>query len=229
MRWGYLLSLLVGSAHGFVSIPWQRIGVQQQPWHLSSRPALVSSIEEASKVLQEWDRSTNPDLQLKSTDSNNISNVSSSISSTTTTRISRKELKDAVLILNRAAMDERYADSTRGQCLLGICAPSAQDGVAALKSWVATLQLPRGLLHGMDKDGVPLELNGGVYIKYNSGGVFTFADIRKSGMGFDSLWKPGDAMLEEYDGTYRGVYFQVQLKDGEFRQYLLPLDLLEDN
>ena len=56
----------------------------------------------------------------------------------------------------------------------------------------------------MDKDGVPIDLSGGVYIKYNSGGVYTFSDIRKSGLGFDALWKPGDALLEPYDGTYRG-------------------------
>lgn len=31
-------------------------------------------------------------------------------------------------------------------------------------------------------------------------------------------------MLEEYDGDYRGVYFQVELSDGAFRQYLVPLD-----
>jgi hypothetical protein len=111
--------------------------------------------------------------------------------------------------------------------MLGICASNIEEGVGALKSWVTNLQLPRGLLHGMDKDGVPLEFEGGVYIKYNSGGVYTFEDIRKSGLGFDALWKPGDAMLESYDGTYRGVYFQVELLDGEFRQYLVPLDLFE--
>ena len=43
-------------------------------------------------------------------------------------------------------------------------------------------------------------------------------------MGFDALWKPGGALLEPYDGTYRGVYFQVELLDQEFRQYLVPLD-----
>jgi hypothetical protein len=76
----------------------------------------------------------------------------------------------------------------------------------------------------MDKDGVALELDGGVYIKYNSGGVYSFSAIRKSGLGFDALWKPGDALLEPYDGTYRGVYFQVELSDEEFRQYLVPPD-----
>ena len=238
-----LFSLLVASAHGFMTIPSQRIVLapqqqrQQQQHqhrlHLSSRQALVDSIDEASKLLQEWDRSTNPDLKIKSTESiknkNSNNNDDSIVSSTSVRSISRNELRDAVLRLNRAATEERQSDSTKGQCLLGICAPTAQEGVSALKSWVVSLQLPRGLLHGMDRDGVPLELNGGVYIKYNSGGVFTFADIRKSGLGFDSLWKPGDAMLEEYDGTYRGVYFQVQLNDGEFRQYLVPLDLWEES
>ena len=109
--------------------------------------------------------------------------------------------------------------------MLGICASSPQEGIETLKSWVTALQLPRGLLHGMDKDGVPLQLEGGVYIKYNSGGVYTFDEIRRSKLGFDALWKPGDALLEPYDGTYRGVYFQVELSDGEFRQYLVPLDI----
>jgi len=118
-------------------------------------------------------------------------------------------------------------DLAHGRCMLGICASSMHDGVEALKSFVTTLELPRGLLHGADKDGVPLEIEDGVYIKYNSGGVYSFADIRKSGLGFDALWKPGDAMLEHYEGDYRGVYFQVELSDGEFRQYLVPLDTFQ--
>ena len=167
----------------------------------------IESIEEATKVLKQWDDKEPGDESLPT---------------------SKEILKESIFFLNNVATMERDADSTKGQCMLGICAGSAPDGIAALKSFVSTLQLPRGLLHGMDKDGVPLEFNGGVYIKYNSGGVFTFADIRKSGVGFDSLWKPGDAMLEEYDGTYRGVYFQVQLQDAEFRQYLVPLDILQE-
>jgi hypothetical protein len=109
--------------------------------------------------------------------------------------------------------------------MLGICASSTQEGIGTLKAWVTSLQLPRGLLHGMDKDGIPIEIEGGVYIKYNSGGSLTFADIRRSGLGFDAIWKPGDAMIESYDGIYRGVYFQVELSDGEFRQYLVPHDV----
>jgi hypothetical protein len=99
----------------------------------------------------------------------------------------------------------------------------------ARQSWVTGLQLPRGLLHGMDKDGVPLDPAGlgSVYIKYNTGGVMKFSEMRKSGLGFDAIWKPGDALLEKYgDGDFRGVYFSVELDDGEFRQFgVLPLNL----
>ena len=57
-----------------------------------------------------------------------------------------------------------------GRIMLGICADDAAAGVAALKAWVGALGLPRGVLHGMDRDGVPLDMSsfGGVYIKYNS-------------------------------------------------------------
>ena len=158
---------------------------------------------EASTILAEWDRyysSDNPSVPVIIVEK------------------LRPNLTDAVRTLSKQAAEERTADPTMGRCMLGICAPSAPEGIAALKSWVTSLDLPRGLLHGMDKDGVPVELDGGVYVKYNSGGVYTFADIRKSQMGFDALWKPGDAMLEEYDGKYQGVYFQVELADNEFRQ-----------
>ena len=137
------------------------------------------------------------------------------------------KLPTAVRVLSQAAADERRRDNTKGRCMLGICAPSAQDGLSTLKSWVSTLGLPRGLLHGMDKDGIPLEINGGVYIKYNSGGVYTFEDIRKSGLGFEALWKPGDAMLEPYDGYVEGVYVQVELSDEQFRQFLVPLRIFD--
>jgi Domain of unknown function (DUF1824) len=167
----------------------------------------VASIQGASEILQTWDTFSNSDIS----GDNDVSHEKSI-------------LLDAVRLLNAAASQERAQDSTTGRCMLGICASSIQEGVGALKSWVTSLQLPRGLLHGMDQDGAPLDIDGGVYIKYNSGGVYTFADIRKSGTGFESLWKPGDAMLEPYDGSFRGVYFQVELSDGEFRQYLLPLD-----
>jgi hypothetical protein len=169
----------------------------------------INTIEDASLLLAEWDKFYNPDELGGSTEA--IASMKSSI-------------PIAVYLLSESAFEERNVDSTQGRCMLGICASSAEEGIATLKSWVAALDLPRGLLHGADKDGVPLEMSGGVYVKYNSGGVYSFAAIRKSGLGFDALWKPGDAMLQPYDGEYRGVYFQVELSDGEFRQYLVPLD-----
>jgi Domain of unknown function (DUF1824) len=172
-------------------------------------------VTEASRILSDWDRAFS---------SSTIVTEAKDILADDTDVV-RPSLLEAVRTLNQKAVEERSKDASQGRCMLGICASSAAEGIAALKLWVTNLDLPRGLLHGMDVDGVPLELNGGVYIKYNSGGVYTFADIRKSQMGFNALWKPGDAMLEEYDGTYRGVYFQVELGDGEFRQYLLPHDL----
>jgi len=172
----------------------------------------IETVAEASLLLAEWDRFFNPEA------AGGNSEVASKL---------RDHIPAAVRLLSETAAEQRAQDSTRGRCMLGICASSMQDGVDALKSFVTTLELPRGLLHGADKDGVPLEIEDGVYIKYNSGGVYSFADIRKSGLGFDALWKPGDAMLESYDGDYRGVYFQVELSDGEFRQYLIPLDIFQ--
>lgn len=177
----------------------------------------LAAVAEASRILADWD---------KASMSNTI--VTENVSSGEKNEI-YLTLRDSVRTLNQKATDERSIDSTQGRCMLGICASSAAEGIATLKSWVTNLELPRGLLHGMDVDGVPLEFNGSVYIKYNSGGVYNFADIRKSQMGFNALWKPGDAMLEEYDGNYRGVYFQVELSDGDFRQYLLPLDLFDSD
>ncbi|VEU33478.1 unnamed protein product [Pseudo-nitzschia multistriata] len=215
--------VFVATAHSFTPVH-QRVALQTSPLATkvfsSSQPDAatspsVDSVEEATRILSEWDKIFNPESQGQKQDTEANEILTSS----------RDALKASVLLLSAAATEERNRDSVMGRCMLGICAPSAEDGVAALKAWVTALELPRGLLHGMDKDGVPIDLSGSVYIKYNSGGVYTFADIRKSGLGFDALWKPGDALLESYDGTYRGVYFQVELQDGEFRQYLVPLDI----
>ena len=46
-----------------------------------------------------------------------------------------------------------------GRLMLGICANDAEEGVATLKKWVGALQLPRGELHGMDVDGVPIDMS----------------------------------------------------------------------
>ena len=94
----------------------------------------------------------------------------------------RPALAPAVRLLADTAATEHNLDSTNGQCMLGICASTAEEGVATLKAWGMVLQLPSGLLHGMDKDKVPFDLSGRVYIKYNAGEVYTFKNIRKSGM-----------------------------------------------
>ena len=188
--------------------------------HATATPkshASTMSIEEATYILSEWDRNYSADRSLASWTSDIELNDA------------KQKLPEAVICLNNIAAEERSLESTTGRVMLGICASTAEEGFVTLKSWVPTLGLPRGLLHGMDQDGVPLQLDGAVYIKYNSGGVFTFSDIRKSGIGFDAIWKPGDALLELYDGKYRGVYFQVELADGVFRQFLVPLDIFDDN
>ena len=180
----------------------------------SSSSVEINTVQEASKILEKWDQHFNKENFSGNALPDDVEEL-------------RSVLPQALRALNTAALEERTQDSTMGRCMLGICASSTEEGIATLKSWVTGLELPRGLLHGADEDGVPLEIEGGVYIKYNTGGFLTFSQIRASGMGFDSLWKPGDAMLEPYDGNYRGVYFQVELADGEFRQYLVPLFVFE--
>ncbi|KAL3805334.1 hypothetical protein HJC23_009041 [Cyclotella cryptica] len=140
----------------------------------------------------------------------------------------RTSLREAILTLVNQAHTEREADSSQGRIMLGICASNAPEALAGLKSYVTSLSLPRGMLHGMDIDGVPIPIEdlGSVYIKYSTGGAMTFSDIRKSRRGFDALWRPGDALLETYDGDFRGVYLNVELRDGVFRQFgVLPTDL----
>ena len=117
-------------------------------------------------------------------------------------------LSDAVRALRTAA---KTAD---GRVMLGICADDATSGVAMLKAWVTALDLPRGVLHGMDRDGVPIDMStfGSVYIKYNSHPTSQDA--------------AGSAALSGYEGDFRGVYYNPDLGDGVFRQYaVLPGDL----
>lgn len=140
----------------------------------------------------------------------------------------RKDMKQAIYTLTQEAHRQRAVNPREGRIMLGICAQNVQEGLMGLKSWVPALNLPRGLLHGMDVDGKPIppEELGSIYIKYNTGGCMTFADMRKTGMGFDALWRPGDCVLERYDGDFRGVYLNVELNDSVFRQFgVLPTDL----
>ena len=122
----------------------------------------------------------------------------------------RAPLADAVRTLAEAVSEE----DPPGRLMLGICASDAASGVQTLKAWVTALGLPKGPLHGMDKDGVPLDMSdfGSVYIKYSS-----------LPLGQDP---GGCAMLSGYTGEFRGVYFNPSLADGQFRQFaVLPLDL----
>lgn len=224
IRLAVVVLLAVSCSNAFVAQPSIISPQQQQRYETTSRAASTTSIdsmEQADTVLREWDTYFSNQQSKSNTKKESDDSLESRL---------LPQLKDAIALLNQAATDEREATrGTGGRVMLGICADSAEQGLGCLKSWVPSLQLPRGLLHGMDDNGVPIEIKDGVYIKYNSGGVYTFADIRKSGKGFDALWKPGDAMLEEYDGDYRGVYFQVELEDEVFRQYLVPMNVFDDD
>ena len=78
----------------------------------------------------------------------------------------RPPLAEAVGTMAKAAL----SNPDEGRLMLGICASDAMEGVQTLKAWVTGLGLPKGPLHGMDKDGEPLDMStfGSVYIKYNS-------------------------------------------------------------
>ncbi|KAL7530282.1 hypothetical protein ACHAXR_003402 [Thalassiosira sp. AJA248-18] len=140
----------------------------------------------------------------------------------------RSSLQNAIRTLVYQAHSERALDSSKGRIMLGFCASNAPEALSGLKSWVTNIELPRGMLHGMDVDGVPIPVEelGSVYVKYSTGGAMKWSEMRKSGRGFDALWRPGDALLETYDGDFRGVYVNVELGDGVFRQFgVLPTDL----
>lgn len=140
----------------------------------------------------------------------------------------REQMRNAVVTLVNEAHKQRSVKSSEGRVMLGICAENVDEALMGLKTWVPALGLPRGLLHGMDVDGKPIapEKLGSVYVKYITGGCMTFSEMRRTGLGFDALWKPGDAVLEMYDGDFRGVYLNVELNDGEFRQFgVFPTDL----
>lgn len=137
----------------------------------------VTSIEQASQILSDFDEMYNPESPAAILENPQRRSDNSS------TTDQNSPLVQSIRLLSSIAANERDRDSTLGRCILGICAASAEEGIATLKAWVTGLDLPRGLLHGMDKDGIPLDINGAVYIKYNTGGVYTFSDIRKSGLG----------------------------------------------
>ena len=109
------------------------------------------------------------------------------------------EARDAVRTLVAASREVR----------LGIAAPQQSAAVKALKEWVQALELTKGLLHGADVDGKPLEIIGNVFIKY------------ASACGSANLRKDTD------ERTPPGVLFYplVGEEDDASKQYLLPLEL----
>lgn len=187
----------------------------------------VNAINQATSILDRYDQ-----LQMKYMKENPIGmgggTAALQFLQTVITPQDREEMRNAVITLVNEAHKQRAAKSSEGRVMLGICAENVDEALLGLKTWVPALGLPRGLLHGMDVDGEPIapEELGSVYVKYNTGGCMTFTEMRKTGLGFDALWKPGDAVLEMYDGDFRGVYLNVELNDGEFRQFgILPTDL----
>jgi Domain of unknown function (DUF1824). len=187
----------------------------------------VNAINQATSILNRYDQ-----LQMKYMKENPIGmgggTAALQFLQTVITLQDREEMRNAVITLVNEAHKQRAAKSSEGRVMLGICAENVDEALLGLKTWVPALGLPRGLLHGMDVDGEPIapEELGSVYVKYNTGGCMTFTEMRKTGLGFDALWKPGDAVLEMYDGDFRGVYLNVELNDGEFRQFgVLPTDL----
>ena len=194
---------------------------------VSSEESTANLIEEKSLVLRHYDQ-----LQMAYMKENPIGlgggTSALQFLQNHLTSEDRERMRDALATLVNEAHKQRSQDSSTGRIMLGICAENVDEALIGLKTWVPSLNLPRGLLHGMDIDGKPIppEELGSVYIKYNTGGCMTFTEMRKTGMGFDALWRPGDAVCETYDGDFRGIYFNVELIDGEFRQFgVLPTDL----
>ena len=109
------------------------------------------------------------------------------------------EARTAVRLLASASREVR----------LGIAAAQQQEAVNSLGEWVRALDLTKGLLHGADVDGEPLEIIGNVFIKY------------ASACGSATLRKDTD------DRTPPGVLFYplVGDEDDAAKQYLLPLAL----
>lgn len=216
--------------------------------NLNINSNLNLTIEEATQILSNYDSLQQKFIQQnKSTnsDDNNMNNIttmgtlSTSFIQTQLSTPYKQTLRLALLTLTNEAHKQRqisYNNNNKnnnsqyyyGRIMIGICAENVPEGLLGLKTWVQHLSLPKGLLHGLDVDGQQINIDtlGSVYLKYNTGGSMTFSEMRKTGRGFDALWKPGDVVLEEYDGDFRGIYYNVELEDGVFRQYgVLPTDL----
>uniref|UniRef100_A0A7S1BDM7 Uncharacterized protein n=1 Tax=Corethron hystrix TaxID=216773 RepID=A0A7S1BDM7_9STRA len=145
--------------------------------------------------------------------------------------LARDELRSHVgAVLHHGQRLRESDEFGGGRITLGICAPNVGEALACLKGYVGANALPRGLLHGMDEDGVPIAIEGPVYVRYCNGGCRTFAEMRRSRLGWEGLWHPGDASVETYNGEYAGVYVNVEMEEAEGRQWgLMPLDLFTED
>lgn len=87
--------------------------------------------------------------------------------------------------------------------ILGICANSAEDAIAALYSYL--------IAFGLSKPSQPALVHGAVYLKYNP--------------------KTGLCYMKPYEGTHRGVLVSCQSAyDGDVNETFghLPLDLFSE-
>eukprot|EP00596_Hydrurales_sp_CCMP1899_P000003 CAMPEP_0119038542 /NCGR_PEP_ID=MMETSP1177-20130426/7528_1 /TAXON_ID=2985 /ORGANISM="Ochromonas sp, Strain CCMP1899" /LENGTH=230 /DNA_ID=CAMNT_0007001273 /DNA_START=40 /DNA_END=732 /DNA_ORIENTATION=+ len=121
-------------------------------------------------------------------------------------RAERAALKSALIVVTKEA----------DQITLGIMAETGERAVTTLQSWVSGLDLPRGLLRGVQENStedVSVESFNAVpvYLKYGPSGI-----------------DKGDAYLKAYGGNNVGVIFQPKLKQQteEFYQFGdLPLSI----
>jgi len=197
----------------------------------ATSPNEPMSIADATQILTDFDARQQAFMQEDGMSGMGGGTSAFKFITTAITKEDRQQVKQAASTLVQQALADRAEDSSKGRIMLGICASNAPEALGGLKSWVTTLALPRGMLHGADVDGVPIPFEelGSVYVKFSTGGAMTFQQMRASKMGFDALWRPGDALLEPYDGAFRGVYLNVELEDNEFRQFgVLPTDLFEE-
>ena len=112
--------------------------------------SLSLSIEEATKILRTYDKELNEYIQL---DGNQGLGGGISATKYWKEEINNeyvKEIREALIVLSNIALRERAMNSAEGygRVMLGITASSIEDAIGALKGYVPSLNIPRGLLHG---------------------------------------------------------------------------------
>ncbi|GMH64694.1 hypothetical protein TrST_g10110 [Triparma strigata] len=196
---------------------------------ITERSNLQRNVEELVQLVEE--------LQMKTM---NVENAREYLDLYDTTLNSSPHLRSPSLFLPpspfspphlRSCLLHLSSLSTRTQ--LGICSSSVPSSIKTLKSWTEKCALPKGLLIGLDVNGRPINTEPwkGSYVKYSTAGAKTFEELRNMGKGFMGLWKNGDAVVEEYEGGWRGVYFSVEVEgiEGGWRQWgVFPEEIWEE-